>query len=245
MNNLVIKIREAMMAIGPSDLFSLINSDRASYYDALVWYNPETEKIDVEPIKHGDHPSPKDDRILLYRDDASEWYENGFEAHDLYSDDELLIIDKEFNGIPYKFIDSDKNNGGKLEERINRARRKHWEEKWQDILDFWPKLAVEKAFLKWLREEDKIIAEDDVYELWDEILNEYPVIIGNLEYSAAYILKEIDPIAYRCGFLDFIDDRYESLCDRGFDSNDYVECSYEEFNNLLEEFNHYKEREDE
>ena len=32
-----------------------------------------------------------------------------------------------------------------------------------------------------------------------------PVRIGSLEYTASYVLREIDPIAYRCGLNDYVD----------------------------------------
>lgn len=44
-------------------------------------------------------------------------------------------------------------------------------------------------------------------EAYDELLDEvYEVVkFGTLEYQASTVLKEVDPIAYRQGLLDFID----------------------------------------
>ncbi|EOK9195622.1 hypothetical protein PST17_RS13950 [Escherichia coli] len=50
-------------------------------------------------------------------------------------------------------------------------------------------------------DEDKY---DDKYDEWlDEIYGE--IMIGNISFLPSRILKELDPIAYRCGFSDYID----------------------------------------
>lgn len=47
---------------------------------------------------------------------------------------------------------------------------------------------------------------DDYTEQYDEFLDEFwPVCIGSLEYAASMVLREVDPIAYRCGLLDYVD----------------------------------------
>ena len=47
------------------------------------------------------------------------------------------------------------------------------------------------------------ISELEAYGLYDEMLNEcYPSWNG---YSPAHILKNIDQVAYRCGFNDYTD----------------------------------------
>jgi hypothetical protein len=47
---------------------------------------------------------------------------------------------------------------------------------------------------------------DDYSDQFDELLDEQgEVKIGNLGYYPSYILKNCDPIAYRCGLNDFID----------------------------------------
>lgn len=52
------------------------------------------------------------------------------------------------------------------------------------------------------------------YELlaqYDEMLNEcHPMVtVCGMEYEPAYALKELDPIAYRVGFNDWLDSREE------------------------------------
>ncbi|QUD16406.1 hypothetical protein SYGMH1_75 [Escherichia phage vB_EcoM_SYGMH1] len=50
-------------------------------------------------------------------------------------------------------------------------------------------------------DEDKY---DENYNEWlDEIHGE--IMIGNISFLPSRILKELDPIAYRCGFSDYID----------------------------------------
>ena len=62
---------------------------------------------------------------------------------------------------------------------------------------------------------------EDYEEQFDELLDEsIPEIeIGNLTYSPSYVLKNVDPVAYRCSLNDFVDsldvekesDEYEAL----------------------------------
>lgn len=53
----------------------------------------------------------------------------------------------------------------------------------------------------------KKMTEYDALKLYDECLDEcYPECkIGGFEYSTSRALKEVDPIAYRCGFNDWCD----------------------------------------
>ena len=49
--------------------------------------------------------------------------------------------------------------------------------------------------------------ERDLYERYDSFLDEClgMVEIGGLEYNQSLALKNVDPIAYRCGFNDWLD----------------------------------------
>jgi hypothetical protein len=51
------------------------------------------------------------------------------------------------------------------------------------------------------------IGEQEALEQYDEWLDEcyQPYNIGVLEWTASQILKELDPIAYRTGFNDWLD----------------------------------------
>lgn len=47
----------------------------------------------------------------------------------------------------------------------------------------------------------------EVYDRYDEMLDECtPIVkVGMLEYSPSRVLKEVDPIAYRCDINDWLD----------------------------------------
>lgn len=52
----------------------------------------------------------------------------------------------------------------------------------------------------------KFETEYEAYEAYDEYLDEQPdVVIGTLSYSPSRVLKLVDPIAYECGFNEFMD----------------------------------------
>lgn len=43
-------------------------------------------------------------------------------------------------------------------------------------------------------------------EAYDEMLNEHgSVPVAGMEFSPAYALNELDPIAYKCGWIDYMD----------------------------------------
>jgi len=48
------------------------------------------------------------------------------------------------------------------------------------------------------------------HDFYDDALDDcYPVInIGCCEFFPSYVLKECDPIAYKCGYDDYIDGEY-------------------------------------
>ena len=47
---------------------------------------------------------------------------------------------------------------------------------------------------------------EDFSDTYDEFLDcNEDVTIGSLKYPCSLALREIDPVAYRCGLLDFID----------------------------------------
>ena len=46
----------------------------------------------------------------------------------------------------------------------------------------------------------------DAEERYDELLDtEGPVEVSGLPFNRSRVLRELDPIAYRCGLFDFID----------------------------------------
>ena len=51
-----------------------------------------------------------------------------------------------------------------------------------------------------------------IVEMYEESLNEQgPISIGTLEYDPAFVLKEVDPIAYREGLLDYANSLAEDI----------------------------------
>lgn len=82
---------------------------------------------------------------------------------------------------------------------------------------------------------------DDYEKEFDEMLEE---VHGEfMGYSASYILKQIDPIAYRCGLLDYVDsldvtppDEWDTeLSDLLGDLEDLLDDKVEELNSLIED----------
>ena len=79
------------------------------------------------------------------------------------------------------------------------------------------------AFQDWLRDEHiYVYTEEDLDCYYRDTLDDEDVCIGSLRYSKSHILEEIDPTAYRCGFIDFIDG-YHEIQDAGLFGGDYLE----------------------
>ena len=53
----------------------------------------------------------------------------------------------------------------------------------------------------------QVISERMAEEMYDEMLDdcEGPVTLCGMTYSASQVLREVDPVAYRCGFNDYVD----------------------------------------
>jgi len=53
----------------------------------------------------------------------------------------------------------------------------------------------------------RLITEAEALEMFNEMLDdcEGPVELCGMTYSASYVLREIDPVAYRCSFNDYVD----------------------------------------
>jgi len=53
----------------------------------------------------------------------------------------------------------------------------------------------------------RLITETEALEMFNEMLDdcEGPVELCGMTYSASNVLREIDPVAYRCGFNDYVD----------------------------------------
>jgi hypothetical protein len=53
----------------------------------------------------------------------------------------------------------------------------------------------------------RLITKTEALEMFNEMLDdcEGPVELCGMTYSASYVLHKTDPIAYRCGFNDYVD----------------------------------------
>lgn len=76
---------------------------------------------------------------------------------------------------------------------------------------------------------------DDFADQFDEFMDEdFPEIeIGSLTYSPSYVLKNVDPVAYRCSLNDFVD---------SFDveDSDEYKALQEEIDDIQEEIYHLR-----
>lgn len=67
---------------------------------------------------------------------------------------------------------------------------------------------------------DKELAEE-----YDAVLNEGgPICVGGYEFEPARILEELDPIAYNCGYNDYVNSRCEEIAEE-ISNLDSDECA--------------------
>lgn len=89
-----------------------------------------------------------------------------------------------------------------------------------------------KINLKKMEIDNFEIDPDDYTEQYDDFLNEEGTVrVAGLEFDPAQIVKELDPTAYRCGLVDYVDGIEKS------DVKEYQELEeeLEELENQLEE----------
>lgn len=62
------------------------------------------------------------------------------------------------------------------------------------------------------------ISDGRAHEIFDEYLDEVlgEISVGTLTYTASRVLKEVDPIAYRCEFSDWSADKDNGLVESGY-----------------------------
>lgn len=90
-------------------------------------------------------------------------------------------------------------------------------------------------FIDWLDENGiNVYREEDVEKMYDTFLDDMFELsdFGLLSDGYAYILENLDPTAYRCGFNDFLD------------SCGYNECDYNLFDGHYFESRHYYDEDD-
>ena len=94
-------------------------------------------------------------------------------------------------------------------------------------------------------------AEENGYEIKDEstLDQEYrdmiddfnEVKIMGMSYCASRVLEELDPIAYRCGFNDWLDSEEWEEFEDDYMKRDYIEKVTEEYEEYLEELENEEE----
>jgi len=58
----------------------------------------------------------------------------------------------------------------------------------------------------WDMATDEPLSDSDLHERYDDMLDELSTVeIGSLTYQGSRVLREVDPIAYRVGFSDWLD----------------------------------------
>jgi hypothetical protein len=55
--------------------------------------------------------------------------------------------------------------------------------------------------------EENQLTDRDLHEMYDEMLNDVygECEVAGMKYETAYVLKDLDPVAYRVGFNDWLD----------------------------------------
>jgi len=83
--------------------------------------------------------------------------------------------------------------------------------------------------LEELETELKSLENGENEEEYDNMLDELSEVkIGNIEFCASRVLKELDPIAYNCGLSDFNDERISELENEIEDKKEEIEDKKEE-----------------
>jgi hypothetical protein len=94
--------------------------------------------------------------------------------------------------------------------------------------------AAQAAWEDYLRNYENLRDEDDTeqdYREWLDSLNG-EIRVGSITWDASYVLENLDPIAFRCGFSDYTDS--QDLHEISIDGKLYFSDKSEE--DLLEEF---------
>ena len=53
--------------------------------------------------------------------------------------------------------------------------------------------------------------EGELNEAYDEMLNECCTEWATPNHTASYVMEQLDPIMYRCGFSDWVDSIYDNI----------------------------------
>lgn len=92
----------------------------------------------------------------------------------------------------------------------------------------------EDRIIEWLEENDRPAFQySELEDLYEETLNDIydDVKIGELIFSAGDIVRNLDPVAFRCGVSDWSSEEFEEIGDvyaRKEDYDDAIEALSEE-----------------
>lgn len=92
----------------------------------------------------------------------------------------------------------------------------------------------EEKIIEWLEDNSKdVYTYSELEDLYEETLNEVydDVEIGNLSFSAGDIVRNLDPVAFRCGVSDWSSEEFEEIGNvyaRKDDYDDAVEALSED-----------------
>lgn len=81
------------------------------------------------------------------------------------------------------------------------------------IVSFNSQINFKQAEIDYLKREQQAldVDPDDYTDQFDEMLDESgEVDVAGYKYLVSYILKNLDPIAYRCGLNDYVDSTYSA-----------------------------------
>lgn len=94
---------------------------------------------------------------------------------------------------------------------------------------------TECPILAKIREDLTELTDADLHDQYDAMLDECSeeVRIGSLRYSPSNTLKAVDPTAYRCGFVDWLDGERERLVE--IDATYYDRAEVESLLDEMEE----------
>lgn len=93
---------------------------------------------------------------------------------------------------------------------------------------------TEDKIIEWLEDNGKdVYTYSEVEDLYEETLNDIydDVKIGELTFSAGQIVRNLDPVAFRCGVSDWWPEEFEEIGDvyaRKEDYDDAVEALSED-----------------
>jgi len=98
--------------------------------------------------------------------------------------------------------------------------------------------------------EDDLTAIDEqkLYDLYDEMLDcEGTVKVGGLDFYPSRIIEELDPIAYRCGYSDWLDAQREQWTEFNgdyYDRRKFEDCVEELISGIESEIEDLEEQDE-